>query len=91
MRIIKSTVHDLMEKLRPEAVALVDAFDIPDRVLSSAIGRADGNVYEALFDMARRSALNKADPFLGYKEFLQPHLDREFLQRGNTLPNKGKL
>jgi acyl-CoA oxidase len=38
---------------------LVDAFDFPDHVLSSAIGRYDGNVYEALFDAAQRSTLNQ--------------------------------
>ncbi len=36
----------LLQDLRADMVALVDAFDIPDRVLNSTIGRADGNVYE---------------------------------------------
>eukprot|EP00662_Eupelagonemidae_sp_cell21_P018578 gene18578-46679_t len=47
--------------LRPDACVLapvVDAFDLPDRVLNSALGRHDGNVYEALYDHARRSPLN---------------------------------
>jgi len=44
--------------LRPEAVALTDAFDFPDRILNSALGRADGRVYEALLAEARRSGLN---------------------------------
>jgi len=91
VRMLRAAADELLEHLRPDAVALVDAFDIPDRVLSSTIGRADGNVYEALFDTARRSSLNHTDPFDGYKEFLQPHLDRDFLQRGNTVPTKGKL
>jgi acyl-CoA oxidase len=64
-------------------VALVDAFDIPDRVLNSTIGRADGNVYEALYSAAQKSDMNRTDPFDGYKEYLQPRLDKEFLQRGN--------
>ena len=34
------------------------AFDIPDRVLGSALGRHDGNVYEALFEQALHSELN---------------------------------
>jgi len=44
IRLIKQAVIDIMEQLRPDAVALVDAFDFPDRVLNSAIGRYDGNI-----------------------------------------------
>jgi acyl-CoA oxidase len=36
----------ILKKLRPNACALVDSFDIPDRVLNSTIGKYDGNVYE---------------------------------------------
>ena len=43
---------------RPEAVALVDAFDYSDFVLNSSLGRYDGNVYEALFKYAQKAALN---------------------------------
>ena len=43
---------------RPEAVALVDAFDYSDFVLNSPLGRYDGNVYEALFKYAQKAALN---------------------------------
>ena len=35
-----------MKALRPDAVALVDAFDFPDAILNSPLGREDGNVYE---------------------------------------------
>lgn len=44
-----------MDSLRPNAVALVDAFDIPDRVLNSALGRYDGKVYETLYELAKKS------------------------------------
>ena len=36
---------------RPNAVALVDAFEFPDNVLNSAIGRHDGRVYESLYEV----------------------------------------
>lgn len=38
----------LCAALRDEAVALVDAFAIPDFILNSAIGAADGRIYERL-------------------------------------------
>jgi len=76
---------ELCTKLRPNAVALVDAFDFPDRVLNSDLGRYDGNVYEALYDFARTSDMNARETFEGYKEFLRPHLDLEFLKNRSKL------
>ena len=48
-RLIRREVTALLNDLRPNAVALVDAFEFPDNVLNSAIGRYDGKVYEALY------------------------------------------
>ena len=47
--------------MRPDAVALVDAWAIPDFVLDSAIGRSDGDAYGALLAAAKREPLN-AEP-----------------------------
>ena len=44
---------------RREAVPLVDAFDIPDGQLNSALGRFDGDVYKHLFDWALKAPRNK--------------------------------
>lgn len=50
----------MMEKIRPHAVKLVDAWAIPDYLLDSALGRYDGKVYEDLFNRAHRlNPLNK--------------------------------
>ena len=54
----EESVYALCEALRPDIIALTDAFDFPDRVLNSALGRADGNVYESLLEEARKSSLN---------------------------------
>jgi len=88
VQMVKTAVSELLNHLRADAASLTDAFDIPDRVLNSAIGRSDGNVYEALFESAQRSILNQTDPFDGYKEYLRPHLDLELLKKGNTVPAK---
>lgn len=50
---------ELLKELRPNAVTLVDAFDYPDRLLNSCLGRYDGQVYEALYEFAKKSSLNK--------------------------------
>jgi acyl-CoA oxidase len=46
---------------RPEAVALADAFDIPDKVLGSVLGRYNGDVYKHLYQWAKQSPLNRQE------------------------------
>ncbi|RDW83650.1 uncharacterized protein DSM5745_03976 [Aspergillus mulundensis] len=57
---IPERINDLMSRIRPHAVRLVDAWQIPDYLLDSALGRSDGRVYEDLFNRAHRlNPLNK--------------------------------
>ena len=51
----------LFAEIRPNAVALVDAFDYPDGILQSCLGRYDGRVYEALWEYCQNSPLNEKD------------------------------
>lgn len=61
LALAEAKLYELLAALRPNAVALVDAFDFPDQVLDSDLGRYDGNVYEALMEYARRSKLNESE------------------------------
>lgn len=45
-------IQGLMKSIRPHAVSLVDAWSIPDYLLDSALGRQDGDVYNALWKKA---------------------------------------
>lgn len=56
--ILQTKLAELLAELRPNVVALVDAFDYPDRVLDSCLGRYDGQVYKALYEYAKSSPLN---------------------------------
>jgi len=56
--LLRSKVDELLAIVRPQAVALVDGFKLPDYLLNSALGRDDGDVYRALFDFAVREPLN---------------------------------
>lgn len=67
----------LYAEIRPNAVALVDAFDYPDEVLQSCIGRYDGKVYEALYEYAKTSPLNKQDVHDSYHTTLRPLMKGE--------------
>ena len=130
----EAAIGRLLAALRPEAVALVDAFDFTDTILNSALvgveqmkrevtlivrecdthttetslarayrslrsspaarvrqGRADGKVYEALYESARTSAMTMdtaskelvlVPPCL---DAVSCYLDRDFLRRGKAV------
>lgn len=71
-----SKMHDYMLEmlalLRPNAVALVDAFDFHDMVLNSPLGCYDGNVYERLYEWAQKTPMNQKQVHDSYYKYLQP-------------------
>ncbi|XP_043570261.1 peroxisomal acyl-coenzyme A oxidase 1 isoform X3 [Chiloscyllium plagiosum] len=69
---VHQRVKELLAMIRPNAVALVDAFDYPDAVLASVLGRYDGNVYEHMFEWAKRSPLNKTEVHQSFYKYLKP-------------------
>ncbi|KAK3759079.1 hypothetical protein RRG08_010693 [Elysia crispata] len=75
IRLVQDRFFDLLTALRPNAVALVDAFDFPDQVLGSALGRWDGNVYEAIMETARKSTLNKSQVHPAFYKYQKPFMD----------------
>uniref|UniRef100_A0A8C6NTH7 Acyl-coenzyme A oxidase n=1 Tax=Nothobranchius furzeri TaxID=105023 RepID=A0A8C6NTH7_NOTFU len=70
--LISVRIKELLSQLRPNAVALVDAFDIHDKKLNSVLGRFDGNVYENMFEWARRSPLNATEVHESFHKYLKP-------------------
>ncbi|KAJ8399688.1 hypothetical protein AAFF_G00407930 [Aldrovandia affinis] len=69
---ISQRVKELLSLLRPNAVALVDAFDYRDEMLNSSLGRYDGNVYEHMFEWAKKSPLNRTEVHESYYKYLKP-------------------
>ncbi|GJN01184.1 hypothetical protein PR202_ga18429 [Eleusine coracana subsp. coracana] len=67
----------LYAQVRPNAVALVDAFNYTDHYLGSALGRYDGNVYPALYEEAWKDPLNETVVPEGYHEYLRPLLKQQ--------------
>ena len=65
---------DVLWQIRPNAVALVDAFNYTDHFLGSTLGRYDGNVYPALYAEALKDPLNDTVVPDGYHEFIRPVL-----------------
>lgn len=72
--IVRNTIKKLLPEIRMQAVPLVDAFGLRDWTLASALGRYDGNVYQALYDWAQKEPLNKTQVVDGYEQYLKPLL-----------------
>jgi len=52
----------LFEEIRPDALTIAEAFEYSDHSLTSAIGTADGKIYEHLLDWAKNhNDVNKQD------------------------------
>ncbi|XP_017337622.1 peroxisomal acyl-coenzyme A oxidase 1 isoform X1 [Ictalurus punctatus] len=69
---ITQRIKALMAEIRPNAVALVDAFDYRDEMLNSTLGRYDGNVYENMFEWAKSSPLNRTEVHESYYKHMKP-------------------
>ncbi|KAM7272321.1 hypothetical protein ACFE04_026984 [Oxalis oulophora] len=70
-------LRSLYSQVRPNAVALVDAFNYTDHLLGSALGRYDGNVYPALYETAWKDPLNDSVVPDGYLEYIRPLLKQQ--------------
>jgi acyl-CoA oxidase len=69
---IKQQTIAALKSIRPDVVALVDAFDLPDYFLNSALGEREGNVYEKMTAMAEQEPLNHTKVADGYEDYLRP-------------------
>uniref|UniRef100_A0A8D2QS40 Acyl-coenzyme A oxidase n=1 Tax=Zosterops lateralis melanops TaxID=1220523 RepID=A0A8D2QS40_ZOSLA len=69
---VNQHVKELLAVIRPNAVALVDSFDFHDVHLGSVLGRYDGNVYENMFEWAKKSPLNKTQVHESFHKHLKP-------------------
>lgn len=64
----------MLAELRPNLVAICDGFDFHDKVLSSVLGCYDGNVYERIFEAAKKSPLNQKDVPTSFEQHLKPFM-----------------
>ncbi|CAG9759255.1 unnamed protein product [Ceutorhynchus assimilis] len=71
---LQEWLEELLAAIRPDAVGLVDSFDIRDEVIASALGSYDGNVYERLFEAAQQSPLNAEPVNKSFNQYLKPFL-----------------
>lgn len=68
--------EELLALIRPNAVGLVDAFDVRDEILNSTLGAYDGRVYERLMEEALKSPLNAEPVNQSFHKYLKPLMMR---------------
>uniref|UniRef100_A0A2A4J068 Acyl-coenzyme A oxidase n=1 Tax=Heliothis virescens TaxID=7102 RepID=A0A2A4J068_HELVI len=64
--------EELLRAIRPNAVGLVDAFDLRDELLHSTLGAYDGRVYERLMAEAMRSPMNAEPVNQSFHKYMKP-------------------
>jgi acyl-CoA oxidase len=72
--ILLDAQKQLMVKLRPQMIPFVEAWEMPDHLLVSAIGNSYGDIYETQLEWARNSRLNLKPVPKGFKEYIAPIL-----------------
>ncbi|CAL0311649.1 unnamed protein product [Lupinus luteus] len=70
-------LRSLYSQVRPNAIALVDAFNHTDHYLGSILGRYDGNVYPKLYEEAWKDPLNDTVIPDGFHEYVEPLLKQQ--------------
>ncbi|OIW10847.1 hypothetical protein TanjilG_27793 [Lupinus angustifolius] len=70
-------LRSLYSQIRPNAIALVDAFNHTDHYLGSILGRYDGNVYPKLYEAAWKDPLNDTVIPDGFHQYVQPLLKQQ--------------
>ena len=75
MNDVNFQMDELRTKIRPIAVSLVDAFDLPDVTLQmSALGCYDGQVYTRLMEAANKPPLNQKNVPDAFHKYLKPFM-----------------
>jgi acyl-CoA oxidase len=71
---LQTQLEDSLKFFRTAAIGVVDGFDYSDLVLGSTLGAYDGNVYERLFEAAKKSPLNQEDVNKSFHLYLKPFM-----------------
>ncbi|PKY17080.1 peroxisomal acyl-coenzyme A oxidase 1 [Rhizophagus irregularis] len=83
IKIFELGIKNCLKTIRPDAIGLVDSWEFSDNMLNSALGRYDGNVYEALYNWAKLDPSNLAQEkgeYIGYNEVLKDIYSKEYLK-----------
>lgn len=72
---VRHHLRNYLFEVRKNAVSLVDAFQLSDHILDSALGAYDGRYAERLYELVVKEPLNNVYPPIGYNEYIKPLLN----------------
>lgn len=72
LKSLQNRLELALAKIRPNAIALTDAFDFHDGILNSVLGAYDGNVYQRIFEAAKMSPMNQKPVQDSFEKYLKP-------------------
>ncbi|CAJ0845473.1 9572_t:CDS:2 [Entrophospora sp. SA101] len=67
--LVRRAYLDLCKQLREQVIPLVDAWGLPDFIIKAPLGRYDGDIYTAYFDVIR-----SAPNCIGVPKYWQDHI-----------------
>lgn len=72
--LINEAIKILLERLRPQAIPLVELMSYPDSFTMSAIGNSYGDIYETHLEWAKDSRMNKTPGNIpvGFDKYIRP-------------------
>ncbi|CAG8570219.1 9624_t:CDS:10 [Acaulospora morrowiae] len=92
IKLLQRTQKQLLRKIRPDAIGLVDAWEFSDNCLNSALGRSDGDVYETMYNWVKEEPSNQKQEtgvYVGYNEVLKNVLSGDYLKEIGLSRNDG--
>ncbi|ORX65646.1 acyl-CoA oxidase [Basidiobolus meristosporus CBS 931.73] len=78
LSVIREQVNHLCSVIRKDAIPLVDSFNYTDYIINSPLGRYDGNIYEAYFNLVK--ANNPQQPVPYFESVIRPILSANYKQ-----------
>lgn len=73
---LREELKHMLQLIRKDAVALVDAFDLPNEVLTSALGRYDGEAYKTMYEWVQKEPLNQHVVNRAFEKKIMPLIKR---------------
>eukprot|EP00054_Salpingoeca_dolichothecata_P039138 m.15414 g.15414 ORF g.15414 m.15414 type:complete len:660 (+) comp9727_c0_seq1:41-2020(+) len=85
---VRARAYELLPKIRPNALALTEAWGFSDKFLNSALGASDGEPYRKLYERALQDPMNARQIPEGYEKYIKPLIQQGHARSGVELHSK---
>jgi acyl-CoA oxidase len=73
-KMVSAAVRKIMQEVRQDAIALVDAFNLSDFIVNSPLGSYDGNIYQKYFDRVKKTSYGQKRASY-YEQLIKPAIN----------------